>query len=358
MADGGLQQVADVAQNFVADQVPVAVVDVLEIVHVADHDHAFVRVGPLDQPGERGLVEQAGQAVEVERLRALAPQVIEFAHKVAHAVDLAFAPHRHGGEGQHAVQREIDIGFVVLVDRPPGGVLMLHQVQQNTRVLEKCSGQYEQGKAEEARAHSRGPAQGEEVVQVDEAQHQRGGDVVGVHPVVHAVGPDEGHEDGQDGDQLQHSSPVAHTAGEAGARRRNQYDDEREFEGGVRRQPAGVARAQQLVAEETRQHPQNPGDGPQPEIDHPRLPVEEQKHRPEQQRPNLLDVEGGEVGERARGVHANLPARCGAGWRAPFRWLRRRPRSPSGVPLRRAPIPCVPANWSGSAAGSGRSVRR
>jgi hypothetical protein len=41
VADGRLQQVADVAQDLVAHQVPVAVVDVLEIVHVADHHHAF-----------------------------------------------------------------------------------------------------------------------------------------------------------------------------------------------------------------------------------------------------------------------------------------------------------------------------
>ena len=65
-----LQQVADVAQDLVAHQVAVAVVDVLEIVHVADRHHAVELRRFFHRPRQRRLVEQARQPVQVQPVPA------------------------------------------------------------------------------------------------------------------------------------------------------------------------------------------------------------------------------------------------------------------------------------------------
>src|ERR1039458_8174277 len=62
IADGGLQQVPDVAQDFVSHQVAVTVVDVLETVHVADGHHSLERRRLLQATRQRRLVQQIGRA--------------------------------------------------------------------------------------------------------------------------------------------------------------------------------------------------------------------------------------------------------------------------------------------------------
>jgi len=64
-------------ENLVARQVAVAVVDVLEVIHVADRHHSLEVRGIFDQSSQRGLVQQAGQPVQIGALLAFAAQVVQ-----------------------------------------------------------------------------------------------------------------------------------------------------------------------------------------------------------------------------------------------------------------------------------------
>jgi hypothetical protein len=74
--------------------------------------------GILHPPRQRGLVQQARQPVQIGALLAFAAQVVQLGAQFLDAIDLAFAPHRHGGERQHAMQSEIVVCLMVQVTRP------------------------------------------------------------------------------------------------------------------------------------------------------------------------------------------------------------------------------------------------
>ncbi len=142
-----------------------------------------------------------------------------------------------------------------------------------------------------------------EVVIVDHRQHHRVGGLVGFDAGSRSDRPDQRHEDRQDGDEAQDGAPVLHVGREAGARRRNQDNNEAELEGCVGRQPAGLQRAQQLEAEKGGQELQRPGNGPQPEIHGFRLPVQEQEGQAEQEGSDLLNTKRREIRGGVRVVH-------------------------------------------------------
>ena len=103
------------------------------------------------------------------RLRAFAAQAVDFRDQVPHAVDLALAPHRHGGKGQHAVEREIVIGLVMQVARPGRRVTPVVQVHEDEGVLEEGCRQHQQREAEHAKPEPAVTPELQEEVQVDEA---------------------------------------------------------------------------------------------------------------------------------------------------------------------------------------------
>ena len=90
--------------------------------------------------------------VQIDGLRALPPQIVQLAAQVAEPVDLDLAPHRHGGERQHAVQHEIGVRLVMQVARPIRRGSVPVEIDQNHRVLDEQDRQHQQREAEEPAA--------------------------------------------------------------------------------------------------------------------------------------------------------------------------------------------------------------
>ena len=118
-----------------------------------------------------------------------------------------------------------------------------------------------------------------------------------------AEGIHQRHENRQNRNQPQHRPPVFHAGAETRPRRGDQHDGERELERGIRRKPRRQMGSKKFETEERGQQAQDPGDRPQPEVNHARLPVQEQKHQRKQQRADFLDIKGRDIHNRAGGVH-------------------------------------------------------
>src|SRR5262245_46501632 len=125
----------DVAQYLISHQVAVAIVDLAEIVHIADHYHAIKSGQRFHAMDQSGLVEESGQTVEISAMMRGAAGEIEFTGEIADAIDLALTPHRHGGKGEHAVQSEIDVGFMAQILGPGWRARIVIEVQKQRYFL-------------------------------------------------------------------------------------------------------------------------------------------------------------------------------------------------------------------------------
>src|SRR5579863_2851358 len=163
---------SDVAQNFITDQMAVLVIDALEMVQIANGHDSCKWLAALDTPFERGLVQQAGQTIQIQVPQAVPAHCVNFIRKSVDAIALALDQHGHCGKRQQHQQRENKIAVVAEIERPLRPSTLVVDVEKRRGVEQECNRKADERELEKPAADTEASTNHEEGVEIDAAQHQ------------------------------------------------------------------------------------------------------------------------------------------------------------------------------------------